>query len=164
MSHDLENIHKDLHSPSKEKRFKALQTIRKQKLQEIVPELQLLYDRERNLDIQREILKAFADVGGGQAIEGLINALQSHVADLRLEAARRLSRLNVPAAKRVFLHHLEGEEWDLIRLILDTFLPPYGTAQDIPSLLSVVQRAPNATIKYLATRVINAIQQNKRTT
>lgn len=126
----------------------------------MVPELQLLYDRERHLDLQREILKAFADIGEPEAIDGLINALQSHVPDLRLEAARRLALLQAPEAKPPFLRILEGEDWDLIRLILDAFQPPYGTQEDLPSLLLVIQRAPNPTIKYLATRVLNAIQSS----
>lgn len=109
------------------------------------------------MDIRREILKAFADLGGSEAIEGLLDGLHSYNADLRLESARRLARIRPERAKSGLLRFLSGYDWDVIRVILEAFEPPYGLPEDIPTLMSVAQRAPTGTIKYLATRAINSI-------
>lgn len=154
----VEALVRDLHSTSKAKKFEALQIIRKERIKEIVPELRALYDRERHLDLQREILKTFADIGGDLAVEGLLDALHSRTPELRLEAVRRIARIRPRSAKQELGRILEGDEWDLIRLVLAAYEPPYATLEDLPVLVSVIQRAPNPTIKYMASRALNAIQ------
>jgi hypothetical protein len=161
MMHDsVEALLKSFHNFSVAEKLKTLQIIRRERLKEALPELSALFNRERHLDVKREILKAFADIGGSFAVDELLNALHSPHEELRLEAVRRLARMKPAEAKKELCRILEGEEWDLIRLILPIFEPPYANIEDLPLLVSVAQRAPNPTIKYLAIKGMNSIQRS----
>jgi hypothetical protein len=156
-----EDLIQAIHSSSKAKRLEAIQLVRKGKIKELLPELRITYEKERHVEVKREFLKAFADLGGESAVECLRDALLSTEPELRLEAARRLARIKPLAAKPDLIRILEGDDWDLIRLVVPACEPPYGTKDDIPLLLTVVQKAANPTIRYLALHAMNSIQQGE---